>query len=105
MSNININKNMLDIMQQENLKLQSGSEIIIENPHIRVLEDLKRRNRDNGSVIAGEYFGGKYTYDETFKMINDYKKAFLSLDGNNSHSITVSSPAVIVFCQCLLWSN
>ena len=95
MSNININKNMLDIMQQENLKLQSGSEIIIENPHIRVLEDLKRRNKDNGSVIAGEYFVGKYTYDETFKMINDYKKAFLSLDGNNSHSITVSSPAVI----------
>jgi len=37
-----------------------------------ILEDLKNRNKDNGKVIAGEYFGSKYTYDETFKMFEDF---------------------------------
>ena len=40
----------------------------IENPHRRVVEDLKIRNINNKKVIASEYFGSKYTYDDTFNM-------------------------------------
>lgn len=95
MNNIDINMKKIVQLGQENLKLQDRTEIIIENPHIRVVDDLIRRNANNGKVIAGEYFGSKYTYDETFKMFEDYKKAFLSLDGTNPSSITISSPSTI----------
>ena len=95
MSKININEDIIARIGQENLKLQNGYQQIIENPHIRVVDDLKIRNKENGKVVASEYFGSKYTYSETFKMFEDYKKAFLSLDGNDSESITISSPSIV----------
>ena len=49
---------------------------IIENPRIRIVDDLKRRNIGNEKAIAGEYAGSKFTYKQTFKMFDDYKKAF-----------------------------
>ena len=95
MRNIDINIKKIVQLGQENLKLQDKNEIIIENPRIRVVDDLIKRNANNGKVIAGEYFGSKYTYDETFKMFEDYKKAFLSLDGKEPSSIAISSPSTI----------
>lgn len=68
---------------------------IIENPRIRIVDDLKRRNIGNEKAIAGEYAGSKFTYKQTFKMFDDYKKAFISLDGLNSKPITMSVPSVI----------
>ncbi len=67
----------------------------IENPKIRILDDLKDRNKDNMKTIAGEYFGAKYTYAQTFKMIEEYKTAFIAVDGLNEHSITISAPSTI----------
>ena len=69
--------------------------ISIKNPMIRILDDLKARNKNNMKIIAGEYFGTKYTYAQTFKMIEDYKKAFIAVDGLNEHSITISAPSTI----------
>ncbi len=45
--------------------------------------------------IAGEYFGNKYTYKQTFQMIEDYKKAFIQIDGVNENTITISAPSTI----------
>lgn len=56
---------------------------------LRVVEDLKLRNKNNMNVIAGEYFGNKYTYKQTFQMIEDYKKAFIQIDGLNENTITI----------------
>ena len=67
----------------------------INNPKVRILDDLKTRNKDNMKTIAGEYFGAKYTYAQTFKMIEDYKKAFIAVDGLNEQSITISAPSTI----------
>ena len=65
------------------------------NPRRRVVEDLKIRNVGNEKTIAGEYFGSKFNYKETFKMFDDYKKSFISLDGDNDNPITISAPTTI----------
>ena len=70
------------------------SEIII-TPHERVVDYLKIRNKDTMQVIAGEYFGSKYTFAQTFKMIEDYKKAFINIDGLNEDAITICAPSTI----------
>ena len=49
--------------------------ISIENPKRRIVEDLKIRNKNNMQLCAGEYFGNKFTYDQTFKMFDDFKKS------------------------------
>lgn len=67
----------------------------IENPKLRIVEDLKLRNKNNMKVIAGEYFGSKFTYAQTFKMFEDYKKAFIAIDGLNEDTITISAPSTI----------
>ena len=67
----------------------------IKNPHRRVVKDLKIRNKGNEKTVAGEYFGSKFTYEETFKMFNDYKKAFLNLDGVKEKPIIISAPSTI----------
>lgn len=67
----------------------------IKNPKIRIVDDLKNRNKNNMNLIAGEYFGNKYTYKETFKMFEDYKKAFIAVDGLNEDTITISAPSTI----------
>lgn len=67
----------------------------IENPKLRVVEDLKIRNQQNLKTIAGEYFGSKFTYAETFKMFEDFKKALIHVDGLNEHAITISAPSTI----------
>ena len=67
----------------------------IENPKRRIVEDLKIRNKDNMRGIAGEYFGSKFTYAQTFKMFEDYKKAFIAIDGLNEGTITISAPSTI----------
>lgn len=61
----------------------------------RIVEDLKFRNQDNMKGIAGEYFGNKFTYEQTFQMIEAYKNAFIELDGLNENAITISSPSTI----------
>ncbi len=70
-------------------------ENIINTPHERVVDYLKIRNKDTMQVVAGEYFGSKYTYAETFKMIEDYKKAFINIDGLNEDAITICAPSTI----------
>ncbi len=67
----------------------------IRNPKRRIVEDLKIRNKDNMKVVAGEYFGNKFTYDQTFEMFEDYKKAFIQIDGLNESTITISAPSTI----------
>ncbi len=67
----------------------------IENPKLRVVEDLKIRNQQNMKMIAGEYFGSKFTYAETFKMFEDFKKALIHVDGLNEHAVTISAPSTI----------
>ena len=67
----------------------------IINPKRRIVDDLKIRNKDNMDIIAGEYFGSKFTYAETFKMFEDYKKAFIALDGKSESPITISAPSTI----------
>ena len=67
----------------------------IENPRRRIVEDLKIRNKDNMKGFAGEYFGSKFTYAQTFKMFEDYKKAFIEIDGLNEDTITISAPSTI----------
>ncbi len=69
--------------------------MIIENPKRRIVEDLKIRNKDNMKIVAGEYFGNKYTYADTFKMFEDYKRAFIEIDGHNEDTITISCPSTI----------
>ena len=65
----------------------------IINPRRRIVEDLLVRNRNNMNVIAGEYFGSRYTYQQTYRMFSDYKKAFNSLLGESNKSpITISAP-------------
>jgi len=61
----------------------------------RIIEDLKLRNLDNMKGIAGEYFGNKFTYAQTFQMIEEYKRAFIELDGLNENAITISAPSTI----------
>lgn len=67
----------------------------IQNPKRRIVEDLKIRNKDNMNLIAGEYFGNRFTYAETFQMFDDYKKAFLQLDGQNESAVTICAPSTI----------
>ncbi len=67
----------------------------IKNTKRRVVEDLKIRNKNNMNIIASEYFGNKYSYKETFEMFEDYKKAFVSLDGVNRDPITISAPSIV----------
>jgi len=67
----------------------------IENPKRRIVEDLKLRNKDNMKIVAGEYFGNKYSYADTFKMFEEYKKAFIEIDGQNEDTITISCPSTI----------
>ena len=67
----------------------------INTPHERVVDYLKIRNKNTMQVIAGEYFGSKYTYAETFKMIENYKKAFINIDGLNEDAITICAPSTI----------
>ena len=67
----------------------------IINPKRRVVEDLKIRNEKNMNIVASEYFGNKYSYKDTFKMFEDYKKAFISLDGINRDPITISAPSIV----------
>lgn len=67
----------------------------IENPKRRIVEDLKIRNKDNMKVVAGEYFGSKFTYAQTFEMFENYKKAFIAIDGLNEDTITISAPSTI----------
>ncbi len=70
-------------------------DIKLDGPQMRVVDYLKEKNKDNGKVVAGQYFGSNYTYDETFKMFNDYKKAFLSLEGKGENGILIASPSTI----------
>ena len=49
----------------------------------------------NMNLVAGEYFGNKFTYAQTFKMIEDYKKAFINVDGMNESVITICAPSTI----------
>lgn len=67
----------------------------IDNPRVRIVDDLKNRNKNNMKTVAGEYFGAKYTYAQTFRMIEDYKRAFIAVDGFNDDSITMSAPSTI----------
>lgn len=67
----------------------------IINPKRRVVEDLKIRNKNNMNIVASEYFGNKYSYADTFKMFEDYKKAFISLDGVTRDPITISAPSIV----------
>lgn len=79
-------------MEAENKKT---NDLSISNPKRRIVEDLKIRNKDNMKGIAGEYFGNKFTYSQTFKMFEDYKKAFIAVDGLNEDTITISAPSTI----------
>lgn len=72
-----------------------NSDKSIVNPRKRVVDDLQCRNKDNMTVIAGEYYGSMFTYAETFQMFQDYKKAFLSIDGIGGNAITISAPSTI----------
>lgn len=72
-----------------------ADDCIINNPHRRVVEDLKIRNKNNGKTIAGEYFGSKFSYDETFRMFRDFKAGFISLDGLNEKPIVIAAPSTI----------
>lgn len=65
------------------------------NKKRRIVEDLKVRNSNNMNIIASEYYGSKYTYSDTFKMFEDYKKAFVSLDGLTRDPITISAPSTV----------
>lgn len=79
-------------MQKEKERM---GKVSIENPKRRIIEDLKIRNKDNMKGVAGEYFGSKFTYAETFNMFEDYKKAFITVDGLNEDTITISAPSTI----------
>lgn len=67
----------------------------IENPKKRIVEDLKIRNKNNMEGIAEEYFGSKFTYAQMFEMFENYKKAFIQIDGLNENTITISAPSTI----------
>lgn len=67
----------------------------IEAPQRRVVEDIKIRNKNNGNGIASDYFGNKITYNDTFKMFADYKKAFRSLDGAEDEKIVIAAPSIV----------
>lgn len=69
--------------------------VTIENPEIRIVDDLKKRNQNNMDVIASEWYGNSFSYKEIFKMFDDYKKAFIELDGLNRSPITISSISTI----------
>ncbi len=68
---------------------------IVNTPRRRVVEDLILRNEKNMHIVAGEYFGSKFTYAQTFQMFDNYKKALLQIDGNNDGIITISAPSTI----------
>ena len=60
-----------------------------------IMQDLKDRNKNNMNITAHEYFGNKYSYKQAFEMIDDYKKAFVSLDGTEEKPITISAPSTV----------
>ena len=60
-----------------------------------IMQDLRDRNKANMNITAHEYFGNKYSYKQAFEMINDYKKAFVSLDGTEEKPITISAPSTV----------
>ena len=60
-----------------------------------IMQDLKDRNKNNMNITAHEYFGNKYSYKQAFEMIDDYKKAFVSLDGTEEMPITNSAPSTV----------
>ena len=50
---------------------------IIDNPKRRIVEDLKIRNKDNMKVVAGEYFGSKFTYEQPYSHLMHHKMHLL----------------------------
>lgn len=68
---------------------------LLSNKKLRIVEDLKERNKYFEKVTAGIYFENKFSYAQTFQMFEDYKKAFLSLSGKENETITLSAPATI----------
>lgn len=60
-----------------------------------IMQDLKDRNKNNMNITAHEYFGNKYSYKQAFEMIDDCKKAFVSLDGTEEKPITISAPSTV----------
>jgi len=57
----------------------------IEYPRKRVVDDLQCRNKDNLTVIAGEYYGSMFTYAETGSMSGVSDKLT-----ENAYDVTVS---------------
>ena len=66
-----------------------------DSKHKRIIDDIKERNKNNMKIIAHDYFGSQFNYKEAFDMIDDYKKAFIALDGLNSNPITISAPSTV----------
>ena len=65
------------------------------NPKRGLVDDIKYHNLGRESLIASEYYGAKYTYSQMYQMIEDYKRAFIAIDGNNSDSITIVAPSTV----------
>ena len=76
-------------------EVKMSKDKVIESSKKRIVQDLKLRNQENLNIVAGEYFGSKFTYGQTFKMFDDYKKAFINLEGLDSNPITISAPSTI----------
>lgn len=74
---------------------------IIQNPRRRIVEDLKIRNKDNMHIVAQDYFGAQITYEKTFEMIENCKKAFVHLDGRTESPVTISAPSTIASVNAL----
>jgi len=51
----------------------------IKNPKIRIVDDLKNRNKNNMNLIAGEYFGNKIHIKKLLKCLKIIKKRLLRL--------------------------
>ncbi len=75
--------------------MDANSRVVITNPRRRIIDDLRQRNTDHMHLIAGEYFGAQYSYEQTFNMFEQYKRAFIALDGTDESSITISAPSTI----------
>lgn len=68
---------------------------VIRNPKRGLVDDIKIHNQGRSDLIAGEYFGARYSYEQTYQMIEAFKKAFIAIDGYNENTITICAPSTI----------
>ncbi len=74
------------------MKFYSYDERQTKLPEMTCYEYLYKNNKDRQNIIALEYLGRKITYEELFKKIDDFAKAFQAQGVKKGSIVTVCMP-------------